>query len=220
MKQLILSIVLSSMAYCMIGQVTQQTQTMALGSQTAFTQEHKDASEKHVEAAWKDVMKKYGKPKFNRKSKNWESLEATIPTVSNKPLDVYLTITEGKGMTSTAVFVDNGMQFISADNNAEASDALELFLNEFADATYRLVVEDELKAEEKNLDQLEKEQSKLEKENEKLHEDIAEYERKIAEAENAIVTNIKNQDDQKFAIEEQKSLIEKVKEKLNSIGKK
>lgn len=201
------------------GQVTQQSQTMSLGNQTAFVQEHKEATQKHVESAWKEVMKKYGKPKYNRKSKNWESLEATIPTVSDKALDIYMTVTEGQGMARTSVFVDNGMQFISSENNAEAAESMELFLNEFADATYTLVVEDELKAEEKTLDSLEKEQGKLEKENTKLHEAIADYERKIAEAEEAIVANIKNQDDKQYEIEQQKSFVEKVKEKLNSIGK-
>lgn len=219
MMRILITLLAFTASYFLSAQVTQVSQSMSLGTQVGFVQDHIGANDKHVEEAWKDVMKQYGKPKMNRKSKNYESLGAVIPTVSNKPLDIYIEINEGEGQTRSAVFVDNGMQFISSENNEEAAEAMELFLNEFADATHRLVVQDELDNEEKNLDGFEKDLAKLEKENEKLHESIAEFERKIAEAEDNIVANIKSQDDKKFEIEGQKKTIEDVKEKLNSIGK-
>ncbi len=217
--RILITILALTLSYCLSAQVSQVSKTMSLGNQVGFVQEHLGASEKHVETAWKDVMKKFGKPKMNRKSKNLESLGATIPTVSDKPLDIYMVINQGEGQTSSAVFVDNGMQFISSENAPEAAESLELFLTEFADATRRLVVQDELDAEEKQLEVFGKDLAKLEKENQKLHDAIAEFERKIAEAEDAIVNNIKSQDDKTFEIETQKQTIEDVKEKLNAIGK-
>lgn len=218
--KVISSIVLLLLSTMLIGQASQQQVTIAGAPQNAFVQDHQGATTKHVEEAWKSVMKPYGKTKDNRKTDAIESLGAKVPMISRSALDVYMVITKGEGMARSAVFFDNGTAFISSESNADETQGVESFLSDFADAVQRLVVEDELKDEEKNLDGLDKDLGKLIKENEKLHEAIADYERKILEAEDNITTNLKDQDDKNFEIETQKTLIEQVKEKLNNIGKK
>ncbi len=202
-------------------QIEQKEMIMSHGPQNGFVQDHADANEKHVETAWKDVLKEYkGKVKKNRKSGEYESFELSIPMVSNQPLSVYMQVEEGKNMSTSVVFVDDGTQYISENNASESSANIQKLLTDFAYKVERLAVEDILKEEEKTGKKLEKDLEKLEKENDKLHQTIEDYQNKIAQAELDIEKNLGNQDDKKVEIKGQMSIIDKVKDRLNNIGKK
>lgn len=204
-----------------VAQVSQQEAIMSHGSQNAYVQDHPDAKEKHIEKAWKEVIKEYkGKVKKNKKSDEYETLELSVPLISRSPLNLYLKVEEKKGMSSTMLFVDDGTQYISDNNDQDANMNIEKLLTSFAFEVEKLAVEDILDDEEKNAKKLSKDLEKLEKGNTKLHEDIEDYEKKIAQAELDIEQNLKDQEAQNIEINNQAKLIEEIKDRLNNIGKK
>lgn len=203
----------------LMAQVDQKEISMSHGPQNSYVQTHEGATDKHVEKAWEAVMKKYdGKVKKNRKSDEFETLEVLIPTISRSGLNVYMTIEEKKDMSSTAIFFDNGTSFIDENVASEASMNIEKLLVEFGYEVEKNVVGDLLKEEEKNQKKILKDFEKLEKDNKNLHEDIEKYQNKIAEAESDIEKNLVDQDNKKMEIQEQESLVEKIKDRLNNIG--
>jgi len=199
-------------------QISEKKVAGSFGTQNAFVVEHVDATAEHAEDAWKELMKEFSKKtKYNRKSYTWETNEAKMPTISSKDLNLYMMVTEGNGMTITSVFFDDGMMFLGSDNSEDAIVDINGLLGKYHQLTQKLVIEDELELEENNLKSLEKSLEKLKKENQKLHEQIADYEQKIVEAEDNIITNIDNQQMSEEAINDQKGLIEMIKEKLNVV---
>lgn len=206
---------------CKAQQISQQEVSASFGTQNAFVVEHQGASAKQAEAAWKDFMKTYSrKTKYNRKSDMWETPDADIPSLSEKDLRVYMKVSEGNGVARSSVFLDNGSVFIDGSNSADLVPEIESMLADYADMTYKLVVEAELKDQESVLKDYEKNLEKLQKQNQKLHDQIAEFEKKIAQTEDEIVTNLQDQETGEIQINDQKGVIEQVKEKLNNIGKR
>lgn len=221
MKSILSLVFIFSLASLGIAQISEQQVSGSFGTQNAFVIEHVGATAKHAESAWKEFTKQYSKKtKFNRKSGTWETTEAKMGTISSKDLDIYMKVAEGNGLTRTSVFLDNGMLFLDSNNSADAINDINALLGQYQQMTLKLVIEDELKEEEGNLKSMEKDQEKLKKENQKFHDQIAEYEQKIAEAEDNIITNIQDQKIGEDKIDEQKGLIEMVKEKLNAVGVK
>jgi len=203
-----------------MSQVTQEQVSASFGTQNAFVVEHKGATEKHAEEAWKNFMKPYSKKtKFNRKSDTWETTKTELPSVSTKDLNVYMKVAEGNGMTRTSVFFDDGAVFIDGQNSPDKVAEVESMLITYSDMVYKLVVEDELKDQEGLLKNYNKDLEKLKKQNQKLHDDIADYEQKIAETEDEIVNNLADQEASEGQIVDQQGVIEDVKTKLNNIGK-
>jgi len=68
------------------------------------------------------------------------------------------------------------------------------------------------------LKKLEKNQRNLERKNTDLHSDIEDYKKKIAKAENDIQINLKQQDDSKKQVENQRKLVDEIQKKLNMLN--
>ena len=116
-------------------------------------------------------------------------------------------------------FVDNGTGFLnSKDYDKEVQSASEC-MNEFGNEVTRELIRIELEKEEDILKKNNKEYEKLKKENIDLHKDIENYKQKIKKAEADIVTNDKDQERSKAAIEAQTKIVETVQTKLNNVGK-
>lgn len=221
-KQITFTIILLSAFICnsIMAQVTQSEQIMSHGPQNGYTMEHPDASEKHVEEAWKDFLKEYDvKPKKNRKSNEIEAFEVSIPMISANPLSIYLSIEEKKEMATSSIFFDDGTAYIDQNNSPDGNSNIEKLLSRFQNSVEKLAVEDILEDEEKMGKNLEKDLEKLAKQNEDLHQDIEDFQNKIAQAELDIEKNLSEQDTKQVEIKEQMGVIEKVKDRLNNIGK-
>jgi len=202
-----------------IGQVTERKVALSLGEQNAFSMDYKDAEKKMVEKAIDEAIKNYGKVKRNRKADEWNCLQCQAPAVSSSPLNIYYKIEEGKGQMTSYIFFDDGTKFISSENDSDAAKAIDNINMSIKYDVQRMVIEEELKDEEKNLKSVEKDLSKLVDKNEDLHNDIEDYKKKISEAENDIVKNLQEQEDKKMEIEKQKRIVEKVTDALNSVGR-
>jgi len=199
-------------------QVTEGEVELSLGNQNAFIMEHPGATKKMVNKILENAIKEFGKVKRNKKAKEWNCLQCSVPGISGAT-NVYFKIKEGKGETTSYVFFDDGTQFISSDNSADLAKSLKKKLTYVSHDVTRAVIAEELKGEEDALKDRNKELEKLEKKNKELHEDIEKYKQKIAEAEKAIEKNLHQQEDKKMEIEKQAKTVTKVTEKLNAVGK-
>ena len=137
----------------------------------------------------------------------------------SSPIDLYAKFEEGKGMATAYVWIDLGGAFTSSREYQKQAEALKDFLQGYYYECRKVVVQNELKQEEKSLDKLEKELVRLKKQNDGYHMDIEKAKQKIAEAEKNIEQNIIDQANKTNEIEGQKKTVETVTTKLNSIGK-
>lgn len=221
MKNILLVFVISIFSLPLMAQdIREVEKTISMGAQPAFVINHPNATAKMAEAAWEEYMKKNGKAKKNRKSKEYETLDANINMISRTALNVYFLAEDGADMATSYVFFDNGTAFITSDNNSKAADGIYEFLTPFVYAVEKLVIEEEMENEEKSLKDLNKDLEKLGKDNESFHKEIEKMQEKIRQAEMDIEKNLQAQDAKNDEIKAQEGVIEMVKKKLNSIGKK
>ena len=221
MKNILLVLAITLFTLPLMAQdIREVNKTISMGEQPAFVISHPNATVKMAEQAWEDHMKKNGKAKKNRKSKEYETMNAEINMISRTGLNVYFIAEEGADMTTSYIFFDNGAEFITSANNQKAADGIYEFLTPFVYEVEKLVVQAELENEEKSLKALGKDMEKLGKQNATYHTDIEKYKDKIRQAEMNIEKNLQAQDAKTGEIEAQEGVIKAVKKKLNAIGKK
>jgi hypothetical protein len=200
---------------------TEKKVSMSLGPQNAYFVEIPGADKGMAEKTLYEFVKEYGKMKENGKAKEHYLMATKIPVINGtSPLDMYAKFEEGKGMTTTYVWVDLGGAFVNSTDHASQSKALAQFMRDYFYAVRKKVVTEELKKEEKNLSSLEKDLKKLKEKNDDYHKEIEKAKQKIIEAEANIEKNLVDQENKGKEIDTQKSVVEKVVEKLNNLGKK
>ncbi len=207
-----------ALAVSLSAQVSEQSMELSLGHQNAFVMEHPGANKKMVTKILEKAVKEYGKVKKNKKAKEWNCLQCSVPGISG-PTNVYFKVEEGKSLVTSYVFYDDGSQFISSDNSSDIASRIKQDLTYVNYDVTRAVISEELDGEEDNLKDRNKEQEKLEKNNKDLHNDIEKYKQKIKDAEKEIEKNLQEQEDKKMEIEKQKRVVEEVTDKLNNVGK-
>jgi len=218
MKSLTLIICTFFIVTSTFGQVTESEALISLGTQNAFVTEHVGASKKMVNKILENAIKEFGKVKRNKKAKEWNCMQCRMPGVAGLT-NIYFKIEEGKGQTTSYVFVDDGTQFISSENDEDAAASIKTRLTNVGYDITRAVISKELDNEEDELKDRNKELRKLEKKNQDYHNDIEKYKKKIAEAEKNIEENLLDQEDKKMEIEKQIRTVDAVTTKLNEVGK-
>ena len=221
MKNLFLLMIALFIAGPFYGQrVKEQDMTMSLGSKYAYYVEVNDYTKKDTEKAWEEYVKAFGKTKFNKKAKEYYVNAAQVPIINGtKTIDIYTKIDEGKDQATVYTWVDLGGSFANPKDHAAAEEGIRTFMNDFWIFAKKKAVTQELKKEEDKQKDLEKDLAKLEKKNTDLHDEITKLKEKIRQAEAGIEQNLKDQDDTKVAIIQQKKVVEKTVDKLNNVGK-
>lgn len=215
---LVIGMFLSASAF---GQsVRTQTKTMSLGPQTAYYIEIDGADKDIVEDAWKEYVKEAGKTKENKKAKEWVTDNGKITMINGiSDVDLYFNIEEGKGQTTSYLWVDLGGRFATPMDTKAESKGIEQFMSDFYVVVRKKVIQKELDREEKKIKDLNKDLLKLGEKNEDLHKDIENYKKKITEAQKNIEKNLNDQDTKMVEIGAQKKVVDKVIDRLNSVGK-
>ena len=200
--------------------IDESSRTMSLGKQMGFEIEIDGADEDMTEDVWKEFMKDYGKTKRNKKAREYYSMGVRVPLVSgSNDVDVYIRFDERVNMTTATLWVDLGGGFVNSNEYPKEAKGIEDFLTDFYLAVKKEAIGEEMKDQEKALEKLEKELRKLEKKNEGYHKDIEKAKEKIQKAESNIEQNLKDQEDQRILIEQQKKVIEEVIARLNNLGR-
>lgn len=223
MKTLITSIVLifGILSQTSAQDVTEKKISMSLGPQNSFYVEIPGSDLKMAEKTFYEIIKEYGKLKENKKAREHFMMATKIPVINgSSPLDVYAKFEEGKGMTTTFVWMDLGGAFINSNEYASQAKSLKQFMSDYFIAVRKKVVTEELKVEEKKLAEVEKDLKRLKDKNDDYHQDIEKAKQKIVEAEKNIEKNVVDQENKVKEIDDQKTSVQKVVEKLNNLGKK
>lgn len=201
-------------------QVVEKDVSMSEGVQNALAVELKGADKKKAEKIWKSFAKQYGKIETNRKEKELILRDAKIPAIdSDSTVTIYTKFEEFGDMTRTHIWIKRDGQFLNSIDHEKAIAGADIFFKDYMIQVEKDVVREELKTEEKALANLQKDLNKLEKRNKDLHKDIEKARDTIRKAEEEIEKNIQQQADKQSEIEDQKSRLSDVTEKINKIGK-
>lgn len=215
---LLLALLLTS---CLTAQeVLQKKSTMSLGSQHAYYVEIEGANNDLLEDSWKAYMKEFGKMNQNKKAKEFVSENVTVHLINgSSPVTIYARFDEGKGTGTAFVWVDMGTGFANPEDFSAQNKGVETFMQDFWVLARKNVIKKELETEEKKLKNFEKDLIKLENKNKDYHSEIEKAKLKIIENEKNIEVNIKDQEAKRSEIELQKTAVQTIAEKLNSVGK-
>jgi len=203
------------------GQVVEREKTMSLGNQNSLVIELENTTTKTAENIWKEFVKEYGKVKKNRKAKEFCIEQTNIPSISGNNLcDVYAKFEEREGMVNAYFWVDLGDSFLSSEQHKGRFQGARTLLTEYGYAVQKHNISKELEIAKKTLKNFNKDMGKLIKDNTTYHKEIGDANEKIRKAEIKIEKNIVSQNNKTVEIEAQTILVKKVKERLNTVGKK
>ena len=222
MRKLILPFILIfvSITFISAQSVNEGMKSMSLGKQTSFQIDIDGADEDITEDVWKDFIKDYGKSKRNKKAREYYSIGSRVPLISGaNNVDLYIRFDERVNMTTATLWVDLGDSFVNSDEHPKEAQGAEEFLTNFYLAVRKEVIEKEMKAQDKIMGKMNKALRKLEKKNTGYHKDIEKAKEKIEKAEKNIEQNLKDQEDQRITIAQQKKVIEEIIERLNNLGR-
>jgi hypothetical protein len=219
MKRLIFFLIFAFVATLTFAQreyeITEEEETMSKGQQNALVMELPGVSKKIAEDEWKAFIKGYkGKTKQTRKTGEWFSDDAKIPTISGNTVDVYATFSEDKGQNNTtlSVWFDLGGAFLVSEKHEDGFGGSVQLLKMYGYQLDKRLAKDELSGQEKNMKDLEKELKNLEKDNENYHKKIEDAKALIAKMEENIAQNLVDQERKKAEIEAQLKNVDQARE--------
>ena len=199
-------------------QVSEGLRSMSQGNNNALVVSLVGVSQNDAEKIWKKYMDGFGgKSKFNKKSGELFTDNASLPTISENTVDVYGKAEKLGDDIIFASWFDLGGAYLSNAAHPErykaGSDIMIGFLKEIE----RFKISESLKVEERKLDKLNGNLKDLVRTNESLAKDIKKAEEKIADAKLKIEQNTKDQAAKQSEIDAQKALVDGVKSNLEKI---
>ena len=215
-KNLLFSLVCLILAWPLTGQITEGDKTMSLGVNNSIMLEIPDSDVKVVEKVWKEYSRDFDKKtKKDRKSDEWVSNDPLLKGF--KEVDVQTLrakIEEAGSSTKITTWFELNGEYLSSYNYPQAFDDAQMVLMNFGIEVAKAYTMMELEAEEKSLKKLETTLNRLEREKSTQEKNIKDYEQRIVDAQNKIENNIVEQEATKQGIEDQKEVIELVRQKL------
>lgn len=186
--------------------VAEERRQMSRGEQNGFMVDIPGASVKNLEEAWSKYYKKNTKAKFSKKGDEFIALNVVGSRIASDTVNIFLHQTETKEGVKLYSFVEYGDHFISGETDHEKAVVIQNIMVEIARDTYRIVVGNELGAEQKKLKALQKEYDDLIKANEKMHKTITANQAEIGN-KNVQVRNLEAQLGKSFDRDEDGNLI-------------
>jgi hypothetical protein len=205
--------------------VNEATKNMSQGSKNALVFEIPNAKVDFIIDEWKDFIKAEGKVKASRDKKNDEYMcdNASLPQLAGaaaSTVDMYAKIEEfGVDKVQVSLWVDMGGAFLSSyDHPTQYKEAQEL-IKRFGTKVAVDVTQEDYNKEEKKYKRQEGDLKDLVKDNDRFRKKIEEAKEAIRKAEADIITNEKTQVTSKKDLELQKSVLEKIRQKIESLKK-
>lgn len=192
------------------------------GENKAFAVIISQSDEQTVKKEWKSLLKGYKSEKVTTKKEIFGD-NCLVGQISDNTIDIYAKIKQqGDGNIELVVAFNLGGAFLTSSH--EGHNAAEKMIREFAVKLTKIGIEKELKENEKELEKAEKELERLKKENDRLHQNISrangmieDANKSIDQAKLDIETNLKSQVTAKKSVEDQKSNVAEVGEKLKKV---
>jgi hypothetical protein len=222
-----LAIVLLILIQCSITiaqniEVSNVVEKIAGGEKDAISATIYQSSEQLVKKEWKSLMKGLRSEKVTVKREIFAD-NAFVSGISNNTVDIYAKVEGlGNGSIKLVAAFDLGGVFLSPSH--EGFKHAQKILHDFAVKLTRMGIEEELKDKEKELAKGVKELENLKKDNDRLHQNIDRSNRMIEEEKNNIEkakqdieTNLKDQITAKKTVEDLKSTVARVGEKLKKV---
>lgn len=200
-------------------QVMERSEAMSMGANTALVVQFEGVSDKVVNEAWENFIKKHydNKAAWQRKQKEWFSDNVNIPAIGGAtPVDLHASA-QGKENAKFALWVNLGNSFLNSRDNYDQYKEAEKLVENFALEVQKEKTQMDLEGQEKQLKQLEKDLERLQSANERYHSDIEKAKEAIKKAEENISQNEKDQEVARQKIENQKQVVENVKKKMDEI---
>jgi hypothetical protein len=187
------------------------TKSMSKGLQPGIEIFIPKVSEDNLEEAIEEVTKPYkGKSRSIKKTDEFFIDDAFIEQISPNTIDIHQTIKEtANGLTYT-VYFDLGGIFLSNSYNPEKYNYAINIVQKIANKAVENRMQNVLKVENKNLENLEDEKKALEKENEKSAKEIEDANDLIAKKKNEMEENKKMIEKKATEIEKQHQLIKNI----------
>lgn len=218
MKNTLFTLILllaSSSLFAQIKKVDEVNATMSQGTNRGFKVLIPETSEKEVIKAWSKLMKDYdAKTDKIKKEDDYLSPDASIPSLGERPINVYSQFQETPEGTYLTAFFDLGGTYLNRDMHKEQTEAATELIKTFATKTAKESISEKVKDETKKLDKLEKEQKGLEKDKDGYEKDIKDAKETIEKSEKAIKENAKAQTEKQKEVAEQKAKAEAIKAKM------
>ena len=208
-------LIIYSALFAQIKKVDEVNAAMTQGTNRGFKVLIPETSEKEVIKAWSKLMKDYDtKTEKIKREEEYLSPDASIPSLGEKPINVYAQFKETQEGTYVLAFFDLGGAYLNRDMHKEQTEAAVVLIRTFANKTAVASISSIVKTESKALEKLEKEQKGLEKDKENYEEDIKEAKETIAKREKDLKENAVAQEKKKKELAEQTAKAEKIKAKL------
>ena len=197
--------------------VRETEKMMSFGSRPGFRIEFPGATTSLVEDQWKDWAKKHYSAKMKKKGGELSATELKSAAMGADEFSMYSAVEKTSDGAALMVWFDMGSAFLNSRDNPgrarEVSSALQQFYYDVRRSTYDVQV----KNEEKKLKDLEERNKTMEKNTIALQKNIEDYKAKIKKAEDDIVKLSKDQENGLINIENQRKVIEEVKQRKMNV---
>jgi DNA gyrase/topoisomerase IV subunit A len=199
-----------------VKKVEEITDKMSQGNKPGFKVLIPESTKKDAIRSWGKLMKEYD-AKINKikGQEEFQSLNATMPAVSDRPVVVYAQFTETPEGVYLYTYFDLGGAFLNSDMHPEQAAFVKGMLQRLATDVAKSTISNEVKQESKKLAKLEKELEGLEKAKASYEKDIRNANETITKRENDLAENAEDQAKKQKEIAEQKEAADAVKKKLN-----
>lgn len=202
------------------GPVQEVEKNMSFGMRPCFRLDIPGADVRMIEDMWKDFARKNfnAKLKKDRKSGEWVANQLTSPIIGATPFSIYSAVEKsGKDNAAINIWFDLGAGFLNRRDQARSAEEMSRLLRQFYFDVRRVVINNEIKAEEDKLKALDARHKKLVKDNEALNKDIETFKAKIKKAEEDIVKNQREQESTLRDMDNQRRAIEEVRIRLQNV---
>ncbi len=192
--------------------IQQSTQPCSHGEQPSFQLLIPQAKLKDVERDWTRYLKTKAKGKPEEVAGEIAMYGAVKKNVAPDGFNVFSKLLETtEGVMLTAWFMRSDSAFMSKEKDSNQALAVELYLQNFAVPEYKAIVKDELKSENKKLEDLQNDLKGFINAEEKSNSKINENERSISRNKTQLRTNENDQKNQQNRIGQQKVVVESLK---------
>ena len=197
-------------------QISEQSASMVHGSQNALVVDFPDASPKFIDSKWREFMRKHGRAKKVKKSKELLVNARILKIGGVNSVGIYARSESASSGARLFTWFDNDGTYVSSSDGDAYQGATEL-LEDFRHKIKVDLIAIDLDDQEKALGKLENKLKKLVRDNEGFHRDIEVAQEKIRKAEENIVKNNEDQELTNQDIAAQKGVVDQVRERLNQV---